>query len=242
MPKLFDPHFDPTPYQRLAAGAAEWRLRDTLVVQPLKGGAIVVRKGEVLRVGQPDGPQVVDFNAFSFDDPDEYFWSGRTRILEAPHLTAFNRLWSIRVRPMFTIIGDTVKQMPSPRGGRNHDLLFARCSRELYQVVDGRTDAPNCQDNIASAIAPFGLGPRNVHDAFNLFTKTGIDPSDHHLFIEECDSRQGDYVDLYAEMDCIVALSACPSGDGSEYLPTPPPVRSIRAEVFELPGAAGAGR
>lgn len=232
MRKLFDPHFDDGFYRDVASRAGAWRLSDTLVVPPHEGGALVVRKGEVLRVGQPEGPQLCDFNAFSLDDPTEHFWSGRTRILEAPHLTTLNRLWSMRVRPMFTIVADTVQQVPSPRGGRTHDLLFARCSRGLWRVVDGRTDAPNCQDNLTAAIAPFGLGPGDVHDAFNLFTKTGIDPEDHTLFIEACDSRQGDYVDLYAEMDCIVALSSCPAGDGSDV--SPPPVRPLRADVFEI--------
>lgn len=232
MRKLFDPRFDPAAYERLAGQEKEWRLRETVVVPPLKGGAFLVRKGEVLRVGQPDGPQVCDFNAFSADDPKEHFWSGRTRILEATHLTALNRLWSMKVRPMFTIIADAVKHSASGRGGRSHDLIFARCSRELWRLVDGRTNAPNCQDNLAAAITTFGLGPHDVHDAFNLFMKTGVDAADRSLFYEPCDSHKGDHVDLYAEMDCIVALSSCPCGDGSEVNP---PVYRLQAEIFEAP-------
>lgn len=234
MRKLFDPHFDPQRYQTLVQRQDEWNLVETVVVPPLEGRAFTVNRGQVLRVGQPEGPQVCDFNAFSVADPNEHFWSGRTRILEAPHLTTMNRLWSMKVRPMFTIIADTVRHRSSPRGGRSHDLIFARCSRELWELVDGSKDPPNCQDNLASAIESYGLTPQHVHDAFNLFMKTGIDPEDQSLFFEECDSQKGDYVDHYTEMDCIVALAACPCGDSSE---TDPKLHSLTAEIFDAPQA-----
>ena len=235
MRKMFDPNFEPASYKDLAQQEDQWRLRESVVVPPLEGRAFVVKKGEVLRVGQPEGPQVCDFNAFNAEDATENFWSGRTRILEAPHLTTMNRLWSMKVRPMFTIIADTVAHSPSPRGGRSHDLIFARCSRELWELVDGSKDPPNCQDNLAGAIEPFGLTPQHVHDAFNLFMKTGIDPEDRSLFYETCESRKGDHVDLYAEMECIVALSACPCGDGSD---SNPPVYPLQADIFEVPRLA----
>jgi uncharacterized protein YcgI (DUF1989 family) len=132
---------------------------------------------------------------------------------------------------MFTIIADSVQHKPSTRGGRSHDLLYARCSRELWRVAQGKDNAPNCQDNLASAIESFGLTADYVHDAFNLFMKTGIDPADRYLFFELCDSCQNDFVDLYAEMDCIVALSACPCGNGAED----PQVYPLQAEIFEIP-------
>ena len=226
--------FDTTFYQRQLDRISEWQLSETLDVPPLGGNGCRVGRGQVLRISQPEGPQVCDFNAFSSDDPSEHFWSGRTRILESPHLGLFNRLWSTRVRPMFTIIVDTVRSSSSAHGGRNHDLLFARCSRELWMIVKGVDHAPNCQDNMARAASAFGVEAQHVHDAFNLFTKTGIDPHDHCLFIEACDSRKGDHVDLYAEMDCIVALSACPAGDGADE----PTHRPLQAQVFDLPQMA----
>ena len=65
--------------------------------------------------------------------------------------------------------------------------------------------------------------------------KTGIDPEDQSLFFEPCESRKGDHVDLYAEMECIVSLSSCPCGDGSE---SNPPVYPIQADIFEVPRLA----
>lgn len=236
MRKLFDPNFDPSRYELLARTQDEWRLTETIDVPRLEGRAFKVKKGQVVRVGQPEGPQVCDFNAFSLSDPTEHFWSGRTRILEGPHLTTMNRLWSLKVRPMFTIIADTVKHALSRRGGRSHDLIFARCSRELWELVDGTKNAPNCQDNLARAIEPFGLTAQSVHDAFNLFMKTGIDPDDESLFFEECDSRAGDYVDLYAEMDCVVAVSSCPCGDSKDTNST---IYPLQCRIFDVPELHG---
>lgn len=190
-----------------------------------------MRKGEVLRVSQPEGPQVCDFNAFSIDNPREHFWSGRTRILEGPHLKAMNRLWSTKVRPMFTLIADTVAHAAEAGAAKSHDLLFARCSREMWEQIDGVENLANCQDNLAAAIRKFGLSPDHVHDAFNLFMCTGIDAVDQRLYYVACDSARGDYVDLFAEMDCIVALAACPCGDGADD----PALNPLRAEIFTVP-------
>ncbi len=114
---------------------------------------------------------------------------------------------------MFTITADTVKSKPSPLGGKSHDLLWARCSSQLWVVRDALENAPNCQDNLTRAIEPFGLSVYNVHDAFNIFMKTGLDSQDR-LFQEDPESEADDYLELRAEMDCLVAVSACP-GQGN---------------------------
>jgi uncharacterized protein len=179
-----------------------------------KGGACTIQQGQFLRVVDVQGGQIADFNAWSQADPRERFWSARTRIMEAAHLTAGHRLWSSpNMRVMFTITADVVKRLPSPLGGQSHDLLWARCSSELWLLRENIENAPNCQDNIANAIQPFGLSVHDVHDAFNIFMKTGLTAADT-LFQESPESQAGDYVELRAEMDCIVGVSACP-GEGN---------------------------
>jgi uncharacterized protein len=178
------------------------------------GAACIVRRGELLRVVDPEGQQVADFNAWSLADPRERFWSARTRIMEAAHLTTGHRLWSSpNMEVMFTITADTVKRKPSPLGGTSHDLLWARCSARLWELRDGLSNMPSCQDNLARAIEPHGLSVYDVQDAFNIFMKTGLDPNDH-LFNEDPESEPGDYLELRAEIDCLVAVSSCP-GQGN---------------------------
>ena len=177
-------------------------------VPPGGGAACTVQSGQRLRVVDVEGGQVADFNAWTLPDFRERFWSGRTRILEGAHLSTGNRLWSSpSMEILFTITADTVKPAASARGA-SHDLLWARCSSQLWKLR-GVDDAPNCQDNITRAIEPHGLSVRDVHDAFNIFMKTGLDEEDR-LFQEPADSVAGDYLELRAEIDCLVAVSACP--------------------------------
>lgn len=182
----------------------------TVEVPAGQGATCTVRRGEVLRVVDVRGGQIADFNAWSLADPRERFWSSRTRIMEGGHLTTGNRLWSSpNMAVMFTVTADTVKPKPSPLGGKSHDVLWARCSAELWELRYGMPGVPNCQDNLARAIEPHGLTVHDVHDAFNIFMKTGLDANDQ-LFWEETESEPGDYLELRAEMDCLVAVSACP--------------------------------
>jgi uncharacterized protein YcgI (DUF1989 family) len=193
---------------------------ESMFIPKATGRAFKVRAGQVLRVIQLEGPQVVDFNAWNADNPEEYFWAGRTRIIEAAHLTRGNRLWSVApwMRVMCTIVEDTADPTPSPRGARFHDTFYPRCNRRYHQVFFEEQDRPNCHENLTKAVEPFGIGGVLVHDAFNLFMKTGIDGNDK-LFAEMTDAKKGDYMDLRAEMDCIVALSACPGHTSPVLLP-----------------------
>jgi uncharacterized protein len=206
----------------------EQPLRSTLV-PPGGGAACVVRRGECLRVVDVQGGQVADFNAWSLADPRERFWSARTRIMEGAHLTTGNRLWSSpNMLVLFTITADTVQHRRSPLGGTSHDLLWARCSPGLWRIRSGLENVPNCQDNLAGAIEPHGLSVHDVHDAFNIFMKTGLG-SDDRLFWEDPESAADDYVELQAEIDCLVAVSACPG----EALRKPDyGFRPLRLDVF----------
>jgi uncharacterized protein len=177
------------------------------------GFAFPVKRGQVVRVTCCDGPQVADFNAFCSTDPSEHFWSGRTRTLQGAHLRVGDRLWSTepKMRPMFTLIKDTVNHAPLPFSARSHDLIYSRCSERSVALLTGLSHQPNCNTNLRRGLQAIGFDDRFVHDAFNIFMCTGYD-DDHRLFYLEPDARQGDHVELLAEMDTVVAISACPSG------------------------------
>ena len=138
------------------------------------GAACTVQTGQYVRVVDVGGGQVADFNAWTLPDYKEQFWSGRTRIVEGAHLSTGKRLFSSpTMEVLFTITDDTVKRVDSPLGGISHDLIYARCSSGLWKLR-GVDNAPNCQDNLVRAIESYGLTAHNVHDAFNIFMKTGI--------------------------------------------------------------------
>ena len=221
-----------TDAQRASYEAIARRPRDSLKTIPIPartGRAFTVEKGQIVRVACVDGPQVADFNAFGKDDPRERFWSIRTRIIGGSHLTVGHQLWSAPpwTRPMLTIVTDTVVHAPLPNGACSHDLIFTRCDGRHYELVFGKKGVANCQDNLAAAIAEFGLTPYDVHDPFNIFMATGLNDEGRPFYLPS-DAKKDDYVEFYAEIGCIIAISACPGGSsGAESRP-------LQAEVFAI--------
>ncbi|HEY7064581.1 MAG TPA: urea carboxylase-associated family protein [Chloroflexota bacterium] len=188
---------------------------------PAKGArAFVVRAGQLLRVVQAEGPQVCDFNAFGLENHREIFFTLGTAVRQRAHLTVGDVLYSVPPweRVMFTIVADTVGGEPSPAGARHHDLLFGRCTSQGQRARYGR-DTPGCQENLAAAIAAFGMDASYVHDPFNIFMRTRV-AEDDRLVHEPPATKPGDYLELRAEIDTIVAISACPGmSSGGQHRP-----------------------
>jgi uncharacterized protein len=226
---------DPTPaetafYERVREDEARRHQVMTHYIPRETGFAFPVRQSQVLRITCCDGPQVADFNAFSATDASEYFWSGRTRTLQGAHLHVGDRLWSTepRMRPMFTFIKDTVEHKKLPFNARSHNLIYSRCSERALELRTGRKGEPNCNTNLMRALHAIGFDDRYVHDAFNVFMCTGYDDRDR-LFYLDSDARQGDYVELFAEIDTIVAISCCPGRSSGNT------TRGLEIQVFDQP-------
>jgi hypothetical protein len=206
------------------------------------GSAWPVRAGQVCRITTIEGPQAGDLNAWSLDDPRERFWAARTRMLEGTHVTTYSRLWSTRPfhRPMVTLIADTLPSEPSPRGARCHDLLGTGCDPFIWKLKNGVDFDRTCYNNLARAIAPYHLTEFDVHDVVNLFMSTGLDPSTGMYFMEPVPATAGDYVELFAEIDVLIALSSCPAGDisiphlGADHGDPSPTCRPLGVEVFDV--------
>jgi len=212
-----------------ALGARPRTKVSTIEIPRRTGRAFELAQGQIVRVTNHEGPQVADFNAFAKDDPREKFWSIRTRIIGGSHLTAGHQLWSCPpwTRPMLTIVNDTVAREPGPHSVATHDLIFTRCDGRHYELVFGKHGAPNCQDNLAQAIAPFGLTQYDVHDPLNLFMTTGLNEEGRPIYLASA-AKKGDFVDLYADLSCIIAISACPGGSsGDEH-------KGLLAEIFDI--------
>lgn len=166
------------------------------------GTAFVLKRGATLRITDPFGEQVSDVYAVAADDPAHTLSSGRSidyagRIW----LTEGDLLYSNRSRPMLRIGRDTV--------GR-HDFLLTPCSQEtfdlLYPEVDGYH--PSCFENLCKALAPFGVAPANIGTTFNAFMNVVVSPQGT-IDIGPPLSKPGSYIELHAEMDLVVGLTAC---------------------------------
>ena len=92
---------------------------------PIRAGrTFSVPQGHICRLSTKHGPQVGDLNLWSRDNPRERFWASRTRQLHSSHVTIFDRLWSCLpyLRPMCTIVGDTLAEYSDGVGGKVHDV------------------------------------------------------------------------------------------------------------------------
>jgi uncharacterized protein YcgI (DUF1989 family) len=58
------------------------------------------------------------------------------------------------------------------------------------------------------------MDENNLHDNINLFMKCYVDAKTGLHPWEPTDVKKGDYVEFYAEMDCLVAISICPCASG----------------------------
>lgn len=170
-------------------------------IEPQSGVAFELRRGDVLRVIDPAGEQVSDLTAFARGGVAESLSSGRTiDYANTIYLTAGHSLYSNRSRVMFTIIADTV--------GR-HDFLFTPCSPETFTIIyNHHAYHPSCFENLARALRPYGIAADSIPTTFNIFMNVEVAPSGA-LTIRPPLSKAGDFIELRAEIDLIVGLTAC---------------------------------
>jgi uncharacterized protein YcgI (DUF1989 family) len=167
-----------------------------------KGAAHRISKGQVLRVINTHGSQVVDFWAFSAGDLGECMSMEHTRASILRIIPkAGDRLVTNKRRPILTVLEDTSPGI--------HDTLIASCDIYRYQELGAKGHHDNCTDNLGNALQAIGL-KRVVHPApFNLFmnipVRNGVAVS-----FEPPVTKPGDSISFRAEMDAVVAFSACP--------------------------------
>ncbi len=170
-------------------------------LEPQTGTALEIARGQVLRIIDPLGEQVSDVLAFAAADHAEWLSSGRTiDYANTIYLTTGHLLYSNRSNPMFTILEDRV--------GR-HDFLLTPCSRDTFRILyDHDGYHPSCFENLSRGLAPYGIAPDALPTTFNVFMDVEVQPSGE-LRIGPPRSRAGDFIDLRAEMDLVVGVTAC---------------------------------
>lgn len=166
------------------------------------GVAFRIARGSLLTIIDPEGGQSGDLAAFSVDG-SERLSSGRTFDYSGKiYVSTGDVLWSDRSSALLTIVTDQV--------GR-HDLLYAPCSLEMYRKQYGVAGYhANCHDNLCLALRENGIEPTPLVSTLNFFMDARV-AADGTLSFEPPRSRAGDCMILRAEMDLVVALSACPA-------------------------------
>lgn len=174
----------------------------TQTIPARRGKAAYVSAGQSIRVINTHGEQVVDTWAFNRADMKEFMSmehsrSGNHHII--PRVG--DAMLTNRRRPILTLLEDT--------SGGIHDTLCAACDRYRYEGLGCTGYHENCADNLVAGLGELGLTPPEIPSPFNLFmnipwTKEG------EISFDPPVSTPGSYVVLRAEMDLVVAFSACP--------------------------------
>ncbi|WP_405081785.1 DUF1989 domain-containing protein [Paenibacillus chitinolyticus] len=186
----------------------KWRIPAT------EGLGFRLSKGQTVRITDVEGEQIADIVAYRADNPAEKFDPTVTMdALRKMKVTPGDILYSTRYTPLLTLVADTVGQ---------HDFINSACRPEMYEFTYRKKDHACCYHNLNRAIAQFGIEPPEQHYPFNLFMHTVIQP-DGSIHVKRPLSKAGDYVDLRAETDLLVAMSACPASESicNGYVCTP---------------------
>ena len=175
---------------------------DPVTIAPRSGAAFTLDRGQTLTVIDPEGRQVSDLLAFARGDLREVISSGRTLdYTNRIYLTTGDRLYSNRSNVMLDIIEDRV--------GR-HDFLLTPCSKDTFRIIYGDTDPHRgCFGNLAAALEPYGIEPDAIPVAFNCFMNVPVDGTTGAFTVEPPLSKAGDFITFRAEMDLVIALTAC---------------------------------
>lgn len=232
---------DPSLYGPIAAKTAGRTLMHSELIPVRSGRAWTVQAGRVVRFSIVEGPQVLDLNLWSRQDPRERFWASRTRQFYGAHVTVGHRLWSNLpfLRPLATIVADSMSYGRDTDGAGCHDLLGTRCDPYVNQLLSATAYDFHCHSNLTRAVFPFGLTEFDIHDVINIFQITGLMPEDERYFMKPSAAVRGDYFELLCETDLLMAASTCPGGDLSVPLWGPgsgaePTCNPILVEVFDL--------
>jgi uncharacterized protein YcgI (DUF1989 family) len=198
------------------------------------GAAFELKKGQRLRIA---GKSIVDFVAFNLHDLAERFDQARTKTNQVKiFISTGDVLYSKRNNPMLFIVEDTFTE------GR-HDLQKGMCSRKRFEMVaagkskrvfaEGIDINPKenemlpshgCWENLSRALKPWNIAADDVPSPFNIFQCMRIDPLTGVMYDTTIRPKEEAHVDFRAEMDLLVAASACPeSGRG----------QAIRVEIYD---------
>ncbi|WP_416954369.1 DUF1989 domain-containing protein [Nocardioides sp. T5] len=171
-------------------------------ILPAKQGiAFEMAMGQVLRIVDVEGQQVPDLLCFNAADHADKFSPPNTQLLnQTVFLKTGHHLYSTRARPMMTILEDTVGV---------HDVISGGCSAATNEFRYGVRGTASCRGNFEEALAPYDIPEPEIPYNFNIFMNVTV-AADGATAIEESPSKAGDYIDLRADMDLVVAISNCP--------------------------------
>lgn len=172
------------------------------ILDATRGITVSLSRGQVVSIINIQGNQVVDTWAVMQSDPLEYSSMEHTRSVNSNLFYEEGMsVVSIHRRPMFTLIADSTP-------GR-HDTLLCPCNLAIYRELGCSEYHRSCTDNFHEALEAKGIHLTFTPASLNLFMNV---PISENGSLERVPPRSvaGDTLQLRAEADILLVLSACP--------------------------------
>ncbi len=200
-------------------------LRPALYQEIVPGGghtSFVLKRGQLLRITDLEGGANVSLMLLNATEKSERLNLPDT--LKCQHtakLTTGHCLYSDMGRVLAAITADTCGWHDSFGGLLNAAEVKEKYGEGRYQELRNGFFR-NGVDNLLVEMGKWNLGLADLLMVLNLFSKVSVDAEGYFHFEAE-NSKAGDYIELYAPMDCLVVLTALqhPMDPNPEYAPKP---------------------
>ena len=208
--------------KRTQAALRGYRCTASLIVDPGGSWGGLLDAGSLVRFIDLEGQQAVDFLCYNaHDSRDRYNAANTMKMAENVFVNAGTILYGEYATKLMKVTHSSC---------RNHDTIGGCCSVEMNFLRYGRR-THSCRANFIHELSKFGMGEADIVANVNFFMSVPVG-GDGHMAISEGPSKAGDFVDVEALTDVIVAISNCPQkyNPASGYNPTP-----IRIETYAPP-------
>lgn len=190
------------------------------VIRKNTGMTFVVKKSQVMRI---TGQSTADFVVFNLNDVRERFDQARTKVDQGKiYVSTGDVLISKFNSVMMTIVKDTYQGTHDMEKGMCSASFYRKWGDKIFKIYGGawkklgrkRGAAPKhgCWENLAKALKPWKVRKEDVPSPLNIFQTMVINAKTGSMRYAMTRPKPGTHIDLRAEMDCLVGISACPEG------------------------------
>jgi len=167
--------------------------------------AHILERGTRLRLINTQGDANVSFLAYNADhhierlniaDTVKVQWNG--------FLNQGKLLLSDMGRVLMSITQDTCNQHDTFCG-----MSTVASNKKKYGSGENYSQHPNAKDRFLIQLTKLGLGKKDIAPCVNFFKHVKVGDNGGCHFIQDA-SKPGDYVELRAEMRCLVVMANCP--------------------------------
>lgn len=158
-------------------------------------------RGDALRIVNTRGSSCVSLLAWNrYDRSERLNYADTIKVQWTANICKGRVLLSDMGRVLFSVVEDT---------GAGHDTLAGCSSVATNAARFSEGSFRNSRDNFVLAAGKLGLERRDIHACISLFAPVSVE-ANGKLHWNARRRSPGDFIDLRAEMDVMVALSNCP--------------------------------